>query len=68
MPDIILALNAGSSSTKFGLYDVATEHPRLVSRGILDLGDQPRLSAKAADGSVLVDRRLVADRRDPCWF
>ena len=68
MPDIILALNAGSSSLKFGLYDVTTEHPRLVSRGILDLGDQPRLSAKAADGSVLVDRRLVADRRDHAGF
>ncbi|TIL20776.1 MAG: acetate kinase, partial [Mesorhizobium sp.] len=30
----------------------------------LDLGDAPRLSAKAADGTVQCDRRLAADARD----
>ncbi|RUV74807.1 MAG: acetate/propionate family kinase [Mesorhizobium sp.] len=67
MPDIVLVLNAGSSSTKFGLYEVDLGYPQLLSRGILDLGDR-RLSAKAADGSVLVDRELVADQQDYAGF
>ncbi|RUU11697.1 acetate kinase, partial [Mesorhizobium sp. M7A.T.Ca.TU.009.01.3.2] len=36
----ILALNAGSSSIKFALYDLASSQDlQLVSRGTLDLGD-----------------------------
>ncbi|TIX21092.1 MAG: acetate kinase, partial [Mesorhizobium sp.] len=51
MRHAILALNAGSSSIKFGLYDVEpSAELQLVSRGTLDLGDAPRLSVKAADG------------------
>lgn len=48
----ILALNAGSSSIKFALYDlVSSRDMQLVSRGTLDLGDKPTLRAKAADGT-----------------
>ncbi|WP_214475591.1 acetate/propionate family kinase [Mesorhizobium sp. dw_380] len=59
----ILALNAGSSSIKFALYDLASSQElQLVSRGTLDLGDRSTLRAKAADGTVQCDRRLAADK------
>lgn len=59
----ILALNAGSSSIKFALYDLASSQDlQLVSRGTLDLGDTPTLRAKAADGTVQCERQLAADR------
>lgn len=62
MPRSVLALNAGSSSVKFALYDLApSDDLRLVSRGMLDLGDAPRLTAKAADGTVQCDRQFTAD-------
>lgn len=67
MPDIVLALNAGSSSTKFGLYEVGLGYPRPLSRGILGFGDR-RLTVKTADGSVLVDRDLGADQQDHAGF
>ncbi|RWN15749.1 MAG: acetate/propionate family kinase [Mesorhizobium sp.] len=59
----ILALNAGSSSIKFALYDLASSQDlQLVSRGTLDLGDTPTLRAKAADGRVQCDRQLAIDK------
>lgn len=68
MPEAILALNAGSASTKFGLYEIAAQRPALVSRGALDLGDRPRLTASAADGSVLHDQSIAAGSRDDAGF
>ncbi|TIM95866.1 MAG: acetate/propionate family kinase [Mesorhizobium sp.] len=63
MRQSILALNAGSSSIKFALYDlVSSQALQLVSRGTLDLGDIPTLHAKAADGTVQCDRQLATDR------
>ncbi|TPN41875.1 MULTISPECIES: acetate/propionate family kinase [unclassified Mesorhizobium] len=63
MRQSILALNAGSSSIKFALYDLASPQDlQLVSRGTLDLGDVPRLRATAADGTALCDRQLAADK------
>lgn len=63
MRQSILALNAGSSSIKFALYDlVSSQALQLVSRGTLDLGDIPTLRAKAADGTVQCDRQLATDR------
>jgi acetate kinase len=62
MHQSILALNAGSSSVKFALYDLgSSDGQELVSRGTLDLGDAPRLTAKAADGTVQCDRQFTAD-------
>ncbi|TIN26659.1 MAG: acetate/propionate family kinase [Mesorhizobium sp.] len=61
MRQSILALNAGSSSIKFALYDlVSSQDLQLVSRGTLDLGDIPTLRAKAADGTVQCERHLAA--------
>ncbi|MER8751031.1 acetate/propionate family kinase [Mesorhizobium sp. M1050] len=62
MSQWILALNAGSSSVKFALYDLgSSDGQQLVSRGTLDLGDAPRLTAKAADGTVQCDKEFNAD-------
>ena len=65
MSQSILALNAGSSSVKFALYDLGSPDGQLlVSRGTLDLGDAPRLTARAADGTVQCDRQFTADAPD----
>ncbi|MCA0048155.1 acetate/propionate family kinase [Mesorhizobium sp. B283B1A] len=63
MRQSILALNAGSSSIKFALYDLASPQDlQLVSRGTLDLGDVPTLRATAVDGTALCDRQLAAGK------
>lgn len=59
MPKAILALNAGSSSLKFGLYEAASSKElRPVARGAIDLGTPPALIAKASGGSVLLEKEL----------
>jgi acetate kinase len=59
MDQSILALNAGSSSIKFALYDLAASGDlQLAFRGKLDLSDTPKLIAKAADGALRCDRQL----------
>lgn len=64
MRDAIVAVNAGSSSVKFGLYDIENSGLlRTVARGTLDEGSAPRLIAKAADGATLCDRLLQGDPR-----
>lgn len=51
MTDAILVLNAGSSSLKFGLYEVARGTPDLHLRGkISGIGTNPVFSAKDAAG------------------
>lgn len=58
MTDAILALNAGSSSIKFGLFERRSNGDATpVVRGTLeDVGDAPRLIAKDANGGVLEER------------
>jgi acetate kinase len=52
----ILALNAGSSSVKFGVYGIDERNPKLVLKGTLDKHSaNPQFSIKKADGSPLVD-------------
>ena len=59
MPGVILALNAGSSSIKFGLFEVRDGSGlRLMSRGGIEgVGGDPHFTARSADGSVLADTR-----------
>jgi acetate kinase len=67
MPDAILVLNAGSSSIKFGLFEVSNDHePVAMCSGLLDEHDsEPRLAIKDNSGKLLVDkRRAVADKED----
>ena len=48
--------SAGSSSVKFGLYDIEDlDNLRLVARGTLGEGNAPRLVANAPDGETLCD-------------
>ncbi len=53
--DVVLVLNAGSSSLKFAMYASAGALAwQAVARGQIEgIGTTPRMSAKAADGSML---------------
>lgn len=55
---MILALNTGSSSIKFSLFEAEPDLPRLCDGAIDGLGDAARFSVKDARGSVLVDELL----------
>ena len=62
MADSLLVINAGSSSIKFQLFDVAA-HDQLELRlkGQIDgIGSQPRLLAKSAAGDVVADKTWQA--------
>jgi len=66
MVRLVLVLNAGSSSLKFGVY----ERPKngslaLVAQGQIEgIGTRPRLFARDQADETLVDRDLGADVRD----
>ena len=59
VPEAILALNAGSSSLKFGLYRCPKDHEDpnvLVTGSVRDLhGTSPRFQVTAPDNTVLVE-------------
>ena len=61
MHDAILALNAGSSSIKFGIFDTGGAGLATAARGTLETGKLPRLVARGANGSVLVERAVRGD-------
>jgi acetate kinase len=56
--DAILVVNAGSSSVKFQIFGIAEAGAlRRVVKGQVDgIATRPRLAAKAADGSALIDK------------
>ncbi len=58
MPGAVLALNAGSSSIKFGLFEVGNgSRLSLMSKGGIEgVGGDPHFTATDADGSVLEDK------------
>ncbi|MFE0015861.1 acetate/propionate family kinase [Mesorhizobium sp. NPDC059054] len=65
MNKTILALNAGSSSVKFGICDI--DHaggPTMAARGSLEFGPSARIKAKAEDGKSLVDRAIPHGDRE----
>jgi acetate kinase len=61
--DIVLVVNAGSSSVKFQLHETRDRHnlKRLVKGQIDGVGSRPRLRAEASDGATLVDRSFAAE-------
>ena len=61
--DIVLVVNAGSSSVKFQLYEARDRHDlkRLVKGQIDGVGSRPRLRAEASDRATLVDRSVAAE-------
>lgn len=59
MPHAILALNAGSSSLKFGLYEAdLSGEPRSIARGAIGLGDVRSLTAQGPDGKTFLEKEL----------
>jgi acetate kinase len=65
MTDAVLVLNAGSSSIKFGLFDVAPLEPALKCKGLLDEQEKaPRLVVTDASGKELFEKRRPAGERD----
>lgn len=61
----ILVLNAGSSSLKFALFDVADTMMATARGEIESLDDAPHLLARGADDAVLADRRWPAGLPGP---
>ncbi|UDL94348.1 acetate/propionate family kinase [Lichenihabitans sp. PAMC28606] len=59
MTDAVLALNAGSSSIKFGLFGArAADGPVLIAKGLLeDQGSEPHFTVRDPAGATLVDRQ-----------
>lgn len=57
MADVILVLNAGSSSLKFGLYEIGDgDEPQARSKGqVEDIDEAPRLVVKDAAGATVAD-------------
>ena len=56
MADAIVVLNAGSSSLKFSLFDVAEDGPALVQRGQLEgLATKTHFVAKDAVGATIAE-------------
>ena len=61
MPDTLLVINAGSSSIKFQLFEVAGGELELEFRGQLEgIGSRPHLTANDSAG-----RKLIDDTYDP---
>jgi acetate kinase len=65
--DVILVLNAGSSSLKFGLFETGNEAtPGAKIKGqIEDADDAPHLIAKDASGAIVADERWSDGAREP---
>ena len=58
MTDAVLTLNAGSSSLKFALYEIAGEDLALAFHGQVDaIGRSPHLTARDNAGAVLMEHR-----------
>src|SRR5271169_2475608 len=59
--DALLIVNAGSSSVKFQLFDIAAADKlrRLIKAQIDGIGTQPRLRAETGDRSTLIDRHYA---------
>ena len=58
MTDAVLVLNAGSSSIKFGLFDISESDPRLLCKGLLDEHQaKPGFTVTDAAGNPLFEKR-----------
>jgi acetate kinase len=67
MADLILVLNAGSSSLKFALFEIGEGfEPGLRLKGqIEDIEEAPRFIAKEASGGTLAEERWTDDALKP---
>jgi len=63
--DAVLVLNAGSSSIKFGLFEIAAAEPVLLCKGLLDEHEaKPRLVVKSPGGEDLFEKQIAAADTD----
>lgn len=61
MSNTVLVLNSGSSSIKFGLFDISAAEPALLCKGLLDEHEtKPRLVVKSPAGEDLFEKRREA--------
>ncbi|MGY4425532.1 acetate kinase [Bradyrhizobium sp. JR6.1] len=61
MSDSVLVLNAGSSSIKFGLFDITPSEPELQCKGLLDEQEKvPRIVMSDASGRPLFEKRRAS--------
>ncbi|WP_298245461.1 acetate/propionate family kinase [uncultured Bradyrhizobium sp.] len=61
MSDTVLVLNSGSSSIKFGVFEISATEPSLLCRGLLDEHEaKPRLVVKGPAGEDLFETRRDA--------
>jgi acetate kinase len=59
--DVILVLNAGSSSLKFQIFDIAPAGPERLYKGQIDgIGVHPRFRVADRDGAALLDQSYPA--------
>jgi acetate kinase len=57
MSDAVLVLNAGSSSIKFGLFDIASGEPALKCKGLLDEQENaPSIVVTDSSGEKLFEK------------
>lgn len=63
MSNSVLVFNSGSSSIKFGLFDISAAEPTLLCKGLLDEHEtKPRLVVKSpADEDLFEKRREASD-------
>ncbi len=54
----VLTLNAGSSSIKFGLFNIEKEPTQVADGEVERIGDVPRLKFTGTDGETLAERTL----------
>lgn len=65
MSDIVLVLNSGSSSIKFGLFDISAVEPILLCKGLLDEHEaKPGLVATTPAGETLLDKQRTGSGAD----
>lgn len=65
MSDAVLVLNSGSSSIKFGLFDISAAEPTFLCKGLLDEHEaKPRLVVKSPGGEDLFETHREASDAD----
>ncbi|MET3908186.1 acetate kinase [Bradyrhizobium sp. S3.3.6] len=61
----VLVLNAGSSSIKFGLFEISGSEPAMLCKGLLDEHEaKPRLVAKSPSGETLFETQRETSDAD----
>ena len=61
MAECIAVVNAGSSSMKFGIYDIEGDEPLLLRGQVEQIGVSPTLTASDDNGNDLASRSFPAD-------